>query len=146
MRQPIFVAVFFIAATGCTSQTVDQSQPPAAATSTSVRQDLDTYSQTIVTATLGNILNPTPAEQTGEAPMLSYVIKFETSDPALMSEEDGDTNKVSYALNGALEAAWSRRFCTHQLKAIMAKHDVFLISGHLLNDRGEMQVFTPCML
>ena len=147
MRQAALLALVALAAVGCSSpETEQQPEAPVAAVGPTVTQDLDSYSQTVVAATGGNISNPTPAQKTGDKPMLSYVVKFHTSDPALMAKEDGDTNKISYAFNGALQEAWSRRFCTPQLKSIMAKHEVFLVSGHLLDAGTKMQVFTSCML
>lgn len=144
MNREALLFPLILAAAGCSSP--DTGQQIERATSPSVAQDLDNYSQIVVRAAAQNIFNPSPAQKTGEMPTLSYVVKFHTSDPSLMSKDNGDTNDESYAYNIALNEAWSRRFCTPELKAIMAKHDVFMVSGHLLDAGGKMQTFVPCML
>jgi len=146
VKKLILPIAALLAISGCSPDAPERPEPVQASTGPTTEQFLDMYANALVTATDRNIFDPTPAEKTLDKPMLSYVIKFRTSDPALMSKDDGDTNQASYAFNSALTEAWSRRFCTKQLKGIMKGQGVFLVSGHLLDTKGGIQSLSSCML
>ena len=146
MKKLILSIAAFLVISGCSPEAPERPDPVQTSTGPTTEQFLDIYANALVTATDQNIFDPTPATKTGDKPMLSYVIKFHTADPALMSKDDGDTNQASYAFNSALTEAWGRRFCTKQLKTIMKGQEVFLVSGHLLDTKGNIQSLSSCML
>ena len=146
MKKLILSIAALLAISGCSPDATERPEPAQVSTGPTTEQFLDMYANALVIATDRNIFDPTPAAKTLDKPMLSYVIKFHTSDPALMSKDDGDTNQASYAFNSALTEAWGRRFCTKQLKGIMKDQGVFLVSGHLLDTKGDIQSLSSCML
>ena len=143
MKRIFGVIAGLLLLSGCSNESSPTATAPENPTP-NFEQDLDSYAQTFVSAQ-GNLSDHTAPEQTGSEPTLSYVVKFHTADAAMMAKEDGDTNKASYAHNTALTEAWAEKFCTPALKSIMAQHDVFLVSGHLLNPQGTLQTFSSCM-
>ena len=146
VKNLIMLIAAIFAVSGCSPEAPERAEPVQSTSGVTTEQFLDMYANALVTATERNIFDPTPAVKTGDKPMLSYVIKFQTADQALMSKDDGDTNQASYAFNSALTEAWSRRFCTRQLRTIMKDQGVFLVSGHLLDTKGNIQSLSPCML
>jgi hypothetical protein len=141
MNMTVRVLAFALVAMGCGCSKAEPEQELHRADA--ILSDLNAYAETVVAATKGNIFGPTDARLSNSDP-LSYVIKFETNDPALLAREDADTNEVSFALNSALTEGWSRRFCSGKLKGIMAKHGIFLVSGHLTS-KGKTQSISACM-
>ena len=101
------------------------------------------YSEGLVTKTNGSISNPTSPEKTTDMP--SYVVRYTINDDALKMKDDASTNRTSYAINVGITTAWSQAFCTDELKSIMRKYDVKMITGQLVLPDGEKQSMSPCM-
>lgn len=104
---------------------------------------MDQYSKKLVQKTNGSISNPTTPEKTTDMP--SYVVKYTINDDALKTKADGSTNTTSYAINVGITTAWSQSFCTDELKGIMRKYNVKMISGQLVLPDGERQSMSACM-
>jgi len=132
-----FMAVLL---TACSSP-----EPEAVSTQPGPEEELNRYADNLVAGSGGDLRDPEHALETGYRP-LSFVLKFRTDNPALLAKDNADSNKAAYESNLRNTEAWQARFCAGVLKAIMRHHDIFLVSGHLLDDRGNTQAIAPCTL
>lgn len=105
--------------------------------------EMNEYSRQLVVKTNSSIINPTSPEQTTDMP--SYLVKYTVVNNALNAKSDGDKNMVSYAINTGITAAWGRAFCTEELKQIMQKYDIAMVTGQLISKSGENQSMSVCM-
>lgn len=105
--------------------------------------EMNAYSRQLVAKTNSSIVNPTSPEQTTDMP--SYVVRYTVVNKALNTKSDGDSNMVSYALNTGITAAWSSAFCTDELKQIMKKYDIPMVTGQLISKSGEQESMSACM-
>jgi len=104
---------------------------------------MNQYSKRVVAKTNGSISNPTSPEKTTDMP--SYVVRYTINDDALKTKDDASTNRTSYAINVGITTAWSQAFCTDELKSIMRKYDIKMVTGQLVLPDGEKQSMSPCM-
>ena len=111
----------------------------------SAEQDLNHFADNLVASSGGDLKNPEYALETGYKP-LSFVLKFRTEKLSLLSKENAEHDKAAYESNVKNTEAWQRRFCAEELKSIMRAHEIFLVSGHLIDASGDVQALAPCML
>lgn len=135
MKYLIAISFFIFATTSaCTEDNTPQSHsmPTPQRVSLPVRNiedELIKYSHKLVTSTDNNISNPKIIKTTDNA----YVIEFQTSDPALMPDQnaDKDVTPEAYARNVFITTAWGAKFCTPELKSIIADHELQVVSGQI---------------
>lgn len=119
---------------------------PVARDDSALRAELDGYAIEIEKLSNGNIAPRKSAFQSSNTPgMEAYILEFSTANPALKTKDDGDTNPDSYVENRMVTSVWETRFCTDDLKALMRARGVYLVSGKLFDEKGELQTLTACM-
>ncbi|AVY65116.1 hypothetical protein [Xanthomonas translucens] len=64
----------------------------------------------------------------------------------MVSKDNAEHDKAAFESNLNNTETWQRRFCSEELKSVMREHQIFLVSGHLLDARGKVQALAPCML
>jgi hypothetical protein len=102
--------------------------------------ELNKYANRLVASTKNNIFNPTVTP--GES---SYIIKFHTTDPKLMAEQDADKNRKAYERNIIRTTAWGIKFCTPELKSMIDEFKLSHVDGVLLdNKHKDMQAMSTC--
>lgn len=118
MKNAIGVLAFVLLAS-CS----DRDQSFGSSSAASALSDLQGYADTVVKATGGAIefVSVTP---TTREPMYAFQIRFTTSNEALMSKPDARPGNAAYLENSGRTKAWSTRFCTSELKAIMARYAI----------------------
>ncbi len=119
-----------------------ESTDPTRAASTII-EGLEEYGRTVAASTDGNILFVS-AIQTTKSPMNAFKLHFKTGDDALMSASGAAPGNAAYLANYGRTKAWSIKFCTSQLKALMSRHQIDLVTGDLTDLRGDTQSMTIC--
>jgi hypothetical protein len=133
----LLVGSALFALSSCSSNTSENGSDDSFASA------MNSYSRQLVARTNSSITNPTVPEQTTDMP--SFVVKYTVVNRALDTKSDGDKNIVSYAINTGITTAWSRAFCTDELKEIMGRYDVAMVTGQLVSKSGENESMSVCM-
>ena len=107
----------------------------------SVVSDLQKYGNAVSVSTDGTV-KFVSAEQT-TSPMKAFKLIFKTDHEALMSVA-GAASGTAYYTNIARREAWSMKFRTKELKKIMLRHKIDLVTGFLTNLVGETQSIAFC--
>lgn len=115
---------------------------PVASTATPL-PDLQTHGRAVEEATGGNVVF-VEAVQTTTSPY-AFVLRFETSDEALMSRPVAEPGDAGYVINSGRRNLWSRRFCTAELRSIMSRHRIVMVTGNLTDLMGEIQSVSACL-
>lgn len=84
------------------------------------------------------------SEQTMSAPLVSYVMKFRTSDSSFRFRSDAATNKNGYLANTGRRMVWEGKFCTPELRQMMQKMNVNIVNGDLTDNAGQTQFIATC--
>lgn len=105
---------------------------------------LQSYGKRVEASSKKGIMKMDTVFKTTDTPMLAYRIDFKTSDKALLARQDAEKNRESYLLNVGVRELWKSKFCTAELRAIMYRYNVNLVSGMLKNKAGEMQFLATC--
>ena len=105
--------------------------------------DLEKYGNAVSVTTDGTV-KFVSARQTTESPTNAFQLKFETDDAALMSGLGAESGNAAYLTNVGITRAWSVRFCTDELKAIMSRYRIDLVTGNLTNLEGKTQRMSIC--
>lgn len=105
---------------------------------------LQSYGKRVEASSKKGIMKMDTVFKTTDTPMLAYRIDFKTSDKALLARQDAEKNRESYLLNVGVRELWKSKFCTVELRAIMYRYNVNLVSGMLKNKAGEMQFLATC--
>jgi hypothetical protein len=103
---------------------------------------MNAYSHKLIAITNSSISNPTVPEQTTDMP--SFIVKYTVMNKSLNTKSDGDKNIVSYAINTGITEAWGRAFCTDELKEIMSKYGVEMVTGQLISKSGAYESMSAC--
>jgi hypothetical protein len=99
--------------------------------------DLKKYAKALVVKSKNNIFTP----EVEESYFDNYVIRFQTSDSNLMLDYFKDNNLKMVDL----ELAWGEKFCTPELKSIIYKHSIKMVTGHFLDDKKKLsQIMLLC--
>lgn len=101
------------------------------------------YSNELVARANNSISSPSKPDKTTDRP--TYVITYAIEKDALKTRKDAKVNPTSFAINTGITEIWSNLFCTEELKGIMQKYDVFMISGQLIDKSGEKNSISVCM-
>ena len=106
-------------------------------------EEMNQYSNDLIDRANKSISTPSNPEKTTDMP--SYVITYVIEKDEIKTRKDGSTNEVSFIFNTAISKMWSDMFCTNELKSIMAKYDVFMVSGQLFGKDGARHSVSVCM-
>ena len=109
----------------------------------SIIEDLEKYGRTVAASTDGTILFIS-AIQTTKSPMNAFKLTFKTDDDALMSASGAAPGNAAYLVNIGRTKAWSAKLCTKQLKAMMSRYKIDLVTGDLANLSGKTQSMAIC--
>ena len=145
MKQLAFVSICMaLAISGCSVDQGSSSKAPSTIRSSmTFDDDMNQYSRDLVARANESISTPSSPKKTTDMP--SYVVSYVIEKDEIKTSKDGATNDVSFAVNTAITNMWSNLFCTNDLKSIMAKHDVFMVSGHLIGKDGVRHSMSSCM-
>lgn len=102
------------------------------------------YGEAIAASSEKGSIKVRTAFKTTESPMRAYRVDFSSSLKSMMARQDADKNKEAYLLNVGKRELWQQKFCTDDLKNIMRKYQIDLVSGMLQNKLGEMQFLASC--
>jgi len=105
---------------------------------------LTNYGKKIASSSQKGALNFIAAIKTTESPMRAYKIQFQTSAPELMNSPNADKDSRAYLTNVGTTKLWETKFCTDDLKKIMAEFGIDLVSGDLQNMTGDTQSMSAC--
>ena len=105
---------------------------------------LERHAQEIVESSQRGALRVTEVSRTMSRPMSSFVVKFVTSAPELMSDPTARPGNAAYMRNLGRTQAWQAKFCSVRLKREMAKHKVDIVSGQIEDRSGDMQSAAIC--
>lgn len=101
------------------------------------------YSNELVERANNSISSPSNPDKTTDRP--TYVITYVIEKDELKTRKDASINPTSFAINTGITEIWSNLFCTEELKGIMQKYDVFMITGQLIDKDGEKYSMSVCM-
>ena len=110
----------------------------------SVVAELEKYALEVSLATEGAV-SFVSVSQTTATPVVAFVIAFSTDREELMSRGGAEPGNEAYLINRGRTSAWSARFCTPQLKSVMARYAIDMVTGTLTDPAGEIQSVAPCM-
>jgi hypothetical protein len=119
------------------------SNNPPSKSNLSFDEAVNNYSNELVARANNSISSPSNPEKTTDSP--TYVITYVIEKDELKTRKDADINPTSFAINTGITEIWSNLFCTEELKGIMQKYNVFMISGHLIDKEGEKYSMSSCM-
>jgi len=106
-------------------------------------EEMNRYSYDLIDRANKSISTPSTPKKTTDMP--SYVIRYVIEKDEIKTRKDGSTNKVSFMFNTVVTKMWSDLFCTNELKSIMAKYDVFMVSGQLFGKDGARHSVSMCI-
>jgi hypothetical protein len=129
----ILVVVFYI----------NRSSTSDSDSASSLISELEKYGSAVAVATDGAVIFVS-AEQTTKSPLNAFKLQFKTDRDALMSAPGAAPGNAAYLANFGRTELWSTRFCTEELKAIMSRYKIDLVSGDLTNLKGETQSISMC--
>jgi hypothetical protein len=107
-------------------------------------ESLVRYGESIAASSQKGAIKVHTVIKTTQSPMLAYRIDFKTNLKSMMARQDADKNKEAYLMNVGKRELWNSKFCTDNLKNIMRKFQIDLVSGMLQNQAGEMQFLATC--
>jgi hypothetical protein len=82
--------------------------------------------------------------KTMEVPMVAYLIEFTTDAPAFQAATNAPNDKAAYFRNRGVDLVWETAFCKRELKTLMRSLNVNLVTGQLVNARGDVQFLASC--
>lgn len=106
---------------------------------------IDVYGEKVAASAKPGVFKYVGSKQTMSAPLVSYVMKFRTSDSSFRSKADAATNKESYLANSGRRMVWEAKFCTPELREMMQKSNVNIVNGDLTDSAGQTQFLATCM-
>lgn len=104
---------------------------------------LSTYGNTIESGRDGDV-TLVAVINTTQKPAFAFKLIFATKSQDLMSKPNAATDPKAYRLNIANTNAWQARFCTKELKLVMSKYSIDIVSADLQNGAGDTQSFSIC--
>lgn len=107
-------------------------------------ESLVRYGESIAASSQKGAIKVHTVIKTTQFPMLAYRVDFRTNLKSMMARQDADKNKEAYLMNVGKRELWNSKFCTNDLKNIMRKFQIDLVSGMLQNQAGEMQFLATC--
>jgi len=107
-------------------------------------ESLVRYGESIAASSQKGAVKVHTVIKTTQSPMLAYRVDFRTNLKSLMARQNADKNKEAYLMNVGIRELWNSKFCTDDLKNIMRKFRIDLVSGMLQNQTGEMQFLSTC--
>lgn len=144
MRKSIvstLVLILAVSASSCSSGS--NSTYTSTVASSSFEEEINKYSDELVVRANNAISTPSQPKKTTDTP--TYVITYVIEKDELKTRKDADVNPTSYAINTGITKLWSNLFCTDELKGIMHDYDVFMVSGQLIDQKGEKYSLSACM-
>lgn len=142
MKKLLLPAIVFALISSSCAVDSSSNNPPNKS-NLSFDEAVDKYSNELVTRANNSISSPSKPDKTTDRP--TYVITYVIEKDELKTRKDADTNPTSFAINTGITTIWSNLFCTDELKGIMQKYDVFMISGQLIDREGETYSMSACM-
>lgn len=143
LRKTFIATITLVLLQACSDPQAGTANIETTNESTTFEKAMNNYSDRLVEKTNLSISNPTSPKKTTDMP--SYVVKYTINNDALITKEDGDKNITSYAINTGITTAWSQAFCTDDLKMIMSKYGVKMVTGQLVSRDGEKHSMSACM-
>ena len=119
------------------------SNNPPSKSNLSFDEAVNNYSNELVARANNSISSPSNPEKTTDSP--TYVITYVIEKDELKTKKDANINPTSFAINTGITVIWSDLFCTDELKGIMQKYNVFMITGQLIDKNGEKYSMSACM-
>lgn len=107
-------------------------------------KQLDDYGKKVAASAKAGVFKYEVSKQTMSKPLMSYVMKFRTSDPGFRARTDAATNKEGYLANTSRRMVWESKFCTQELREIMQKSNVNIVNGDLTDNAGQTQFLAVC--
>lgn len=126
-----------LAVASCSSP---EPAPPAGPTP---EQALNRYATALVTEYQAELSGHEPAVLTMDSP-LSYVLVFETRNPAMLTKELANNDESGYQRNLEVTERWQAIYCTGDLKAIMREHSIFSAGAHIADSSGKRHSLAVC--
>lgn len=106
---------------------------------------LEAYGRSLAASTPNGAVRFSSVVSTTEKPLRAYKVVFSTSVRELMSNPNGSTDRTARTENLGRTAVWQAKFCTRELKTIMARDGLDLVSGDLQNISGLTQSMALCI-
>lgn len=106
--------------------------------------DLQRQGKALVQGTEAGVLQYEWTKQTLRTPIISYLVRYSSSDSALMALEGADKDPTLFAANTAKRLVWEQKFCTDALKQSMQAAEVNLVIGEIADPDGKMQFAATC--
>jgi len=82
--------------------------------------------------------------KTMETPLVAYVVVFTSDDPVFQSAPNATTDKAAYLSNRSVALVWQTAFCKPELKELMQRQRVNIVTGTINNTRGDTQFLASC--
>jgi len=121
----------------------DQNTLPSA--ENLVRGEIDSYARSLASSASAGVLDYKSTEQTHTEPQSAYKVVYRTNnpslkvDPVLSKDSPGAKESTTVAL------IWKMKFCSKALVGIMARRDVALVEGDLVDAKsGELHQVAMC--
>ena len=105
---------------------------------------LEKYGKQLASSTQNNAISLSTVTKTMEQPLRAYKLQFKTTAKELMATPNAQKDTTAYWTNRGKTEVWQTKFCTDQLKRIMATFRIDLVSGDLTNMSGETQSMAIC--
>ncbi len=121
----------------------DKSSNTSSNSNFSFDEAVNQYSKELVARANNSISSPSNPKKTTDTP--TYVITYQIEKDEIKTRQDAATNPTSFAINTGITKMWSNMFCTEELKNIMQKYDVFMITGQLVGKDGKKYSMSACM-
>jgi hypothetical protein len=108
------------------------------------REELESYGKRISATFNSDVVAYKSVTQTLQAPLQAYLIVFTTSDGSFLANPAAANDKAAYLENTGKRLVWSKKFCTDELKGIMRRTKINIVSGELQNREGKSQFIAMC--
>lgn len=106
--------------------------------------ELTKYGRQLPRAFKAEVITYKAITQTMRTPLIAYVISFTTNDSAFHSNPAAATDNAAYVENTGKRLIWEARFCTNELKSIMRRAKINVVTGDLQNSSGKTQFMAMC--
>lgn len=112
-------------------------------TNLSFEKEIHQYSNELIERANNSISSASQPEKTTDMP--SFVITYLIEKDELKTRKDADTKIISLAINNGITELWRDLFCTDELKDMIQKYDVVMITGQLVDKSGQKHSMSLCM-
>lgn len=139
----LLLALIASSVSSCSSSSHSTSSENKLHTAETFEEAIKMHSNSIVETSSGSITKASPPEKTTESP--TYIIYYTVTDPAMLTKSINPNDSVAYERNLAITNQWSEKFCSTQLKSVMEKFSVLMVSGLLVTPSGQKHSLSACV-